>query len=100
MILSSALKTRVQNGKVTHVYPDILGTDEVSYCNSNNKQINFSYILRELSSRKVNCVILFYKALLFDPKNRELLQLNKQLDEKIHLHDQATAKAMGKMFQN
>ena len=40
------------------------------------------------------------KALLLDPKNRELLQLTKQLDEKIHLHDQATAKAMGKMFQN
>ncbi|CAB3999198.1 peptidyl-prolyl cis-trans isomerase FKBP62-like [Paramuricea clavata] len=40
------------------------------------------------------------KALLLDPKNREVLQLKKQLSEKIQLHDQATAKAMGKMFRN
>jgi hypothetical protein len=45
-------------------------------------------------------MFFFNQALLLDPKNREVLQLKKQLSEKIQLHDQATAKAMGKMFQN
>ncbi len=41
----------------------------------------------------------FNQASLLDPKNKEILQLKKQLNEKIQQHDHATAKAMGKMFQ-
>jgi hypothetical protein len=54
---------------------------------------------RKLKKQNLKLCFSFNQASLLDPKNKEILQLKKQLNEKIQQHDHATAKAMGKMFQ-